>query len=145
MNNSFFIIKTGRVVQAPETRMAGDKSLTTIRVAVNTFGEKAKERYREAYFVDLTFSGRQGETAAGLAPGDQVGGQGILLLRDYTTKANEARTAFEIPYADGLVVHTRKAGPAETAETKSPSATTKPPGSGKAKPAAAEDDPFANL
>lgn len=143
MNNGLMNLGSVRVVSAPEVRMAGDRELVSLRVALNTYGEKAKARYREAVFIGLTFSGRDGEQAKALLPGDAIGCHGKLGVRDYTDKNGVERMELEIPFAADLIIHSRKAERAAPAADAPKAAPAKPAAKPAAKPPA--DDPFAGL
>lgn len=104
MNDSIHTIRRARVVREPNVRQVGDKTLVTIAVAENPIGEKAKNRY-ETMFIEGTFSGREGERAAGLAKGAIVGFYGSMGLRTYDKKDGSKGLSFEVPYATGLIIY----------------------------------------
>lgn len=86
MSNVFVV--TGRVVGEPRTNQVGDKELTTIRIADNPVGEKAKKRYI-SMFVNCTFTGFDGDRAQTLQKGDVITVSGQLQLREYDPSASK--------------------------------------------------------
>lgn len=102
MNDATFIIRRGRLIKDPVTRKVGDKELTTLTVALNPIGQKAKERY-STMFVDVTYSGRLGEVAAGLQKGDVFSASGCLMIREYTSQKGKG-LAYEIPFPNDLII-----------------------------------------
>jgi hypothetical protein len=130
-NSSSFFVGKARVVSEPKVFGEGDKALTTVRVAINTYGDKAKERYEESYFVDLKFGSRQGGRAQELKVGDMVSGNmGPLMIRTYDDKHGERRLAYECPYVNSFEVFPKEPrAAAEATERMSdpaPSEPTKP-------------------
>lgn len=129
MYDTYTVIERARVVREPNVRQVGDKTLVTISVACNPYGEKAKARF-ETKFVDITYAGRAGERAVNLKVGDQIGARGVEGLRTYSKKDGGIGIQFEMPYPDSLIIF-----PAAAAKTEETSPEAKP-AAGKVK------DPF---
>lgn len=103
MYDNLFTVERGRVVREPNVRQVGDKTLVTISVASNPYGDKAKKRY-ETIFVDATYAGNQGERASQLKVGQVVGFRGKVGLRMYDKKDGTKGVQFEIPYPESLII-----------------------------------------
>lgn len=75
----------GNVGQEPETRSAGQNTVTNFSVAVNYYDRLAKEKATQ--WVRVAVWGKRGEQLAGLlSKGDKVACSGSMQLREYEGK-----------------------------------------------------------
>jgi single-strand DNA-binding protein len=86
---------TGNLTRDPELRQTGTgKSVVSLRVAVNGFGDKTS-------FLDLTAWDKTADIAAQyLGKGSAVAVSGRLQQREYTDKEGNKRSAVEIVVND---------------------------------------------
>jgi single-strand DNA-binding protein len=92
------VVLTGNLTRDPEVRAAGQTSVCSLRLAVNTRRKDSSGQWvdKPNYF-DITVCGAQGENCARfLSKGRPVAVDGRLEWREWTTQDNQKRQAVDI-------------------------------------------------
>ena len=92
MSGSATLYQIGRLAGDPVSKMAGTTPVVEMRI-VSSQGKGEKEK---AQWVTASFFGKQGDLVRDLKKGDMIAVQGPLNVREYKTRAGEARTSLEI-------------------------------------------------
>ena len=93
------VILTGNLTRDPEVRAAGQSSVCSLRLAVNSRRKdnQSGQWVDEPNYFDITVWGAQGENCARfLSKGRPVAIDGRLRWREWTTQDNQKRQAVEV-------------------------------------------------
>lgn len=91
------VVIVGNLTRDPETRQAGEYSITTLGVAVNERVKQNGEYVERANFFDVDVWGKMGENCAQyLAKGRQVAIEGRLRWESWETQDGQKRSRVKV-------------------------------------------------
>lgn len=92
-SNSFVVLTDVRVVNEPESREVGEKTLVSFTVADNPGDDRS-----ETKFIRITVSGKLAEVMMQLKKGDRVNAVGKETFNVYSKKDGSTGVGFEIKF-----------------------------------------------